>query len=147
MFPPLAFVVAAHAVTFPVDRLAGPAGVVELDGHPTVVNLWASWCAPCLRELPLLDELAARLGGDARVVAVSVDTSWGPASGVVARLGLRLPVAHDPTASLPRQLRSPGLPVTYVLDPTREIRQTVAHVLDAAGITTLEAQVRAVGPP
>lgn len=138
----LALVAAALAAPFPVAQLGGPTGVVALDGHTAVVNLWASWCAPCLRELPLLDQLAARLDGSARVVAVSVDTTWGPASGVVARLGLRLPVAHDPTAALPRQLQSPGLPVTYVLDAQREVRRTIAHALDADDIADLEAYVR-----
>ena len=42
-------------------------------GEPVLLNLWATWCVPCVVEMPLLDELAADLEGDVRVVTVSVD--------------------------------------------------------------------------
>lgn len=51
-------------------------------GKPTLVNLWASWCAPCVKELPTLDQLA-RTGG-IKVLAVSQDS--GPHASVVAFL-------------------------------------------------------------
>jgi len=42
-------------------------------GTPTLVNLWATWCAPCVLEMPMLDELAATSEGQLRVIAVSQD--------------------------------------------------------------------------
>ncbi|MCB2066011.1 MAG: TlpA family protein disulfide reductase [Erythrobacter sp.] len=42
-------------------------------GEPVLLNLWATWCAPCVAEMPLLDDLAADLDGQVRVVTVSVD--------------------------------------------------------------------------
>lgn len=42
-------------------------------GTPVLLNLWATWCAPCIREMPLLDELAGEMGDDLRVITVSMD--------------------------------------------------------------------------
>ena len=50
-----------------------PATLGSFRGHPVLVNLWATWCAPCVKELPTLDALAAQETGKMAVVAVSMD--------------------------------------------------------------------------
>ena len=50
-----------------------PATLTSFRGHPVLVNLWATWCAPCVKELPALDALAANSTGRMAVVAVSQD--------------------------------------------------------------------------
>ncbi len=139
----------AHAATaaFPASQLTGPTGTTALLGKPAVVNFWASWCAPCLEELPLFDQLSTRLSGVAPVVAVSVDTAWGPASGVIARLGLKLPLAHDPKGLLPRALSAPSLPATYVIDAQGQVHSTLFRAITAADVGSIEAQVRALVSP
>lgn len=47
--------------------------LAETKGKPVLLNLWATWCAPCVVEMPLLDELAAELGNSVRVLTVSED--------------------------------------------------------------------------
>src|SRR3954470_17213999 len=59
-----------------------PAKLDDFKGKPVLVNLWATWCAPCVKELPTLDKLAA--GGAIQVLAVSQDS--GPHPSVVAFL-------------------------------------------------------------
>jgi thiol-disulfide isomerase/thioredoxin len=59
-----------------------PAHIADFAGKPVLVNLWATWCAPCVKELPTLDELARR--GAVQVIAVSQDD--GPHASVVAFL-------------------------------------------------------------
>ncbi|TKT75267.1 TlpA disulfide reductase family protein [Aquamicrobium sp. LC103] len=52
-----------------------PMTIADLSGRTVLVNLWATWCAPCREEMPALDELQAEMGGDKfEVVAVNVDT-------------------------------------------------------------------------
>lgn len=60
--------------------------LAELSGKPVLLNLWATWCAPCVKELPTLDRLAAsqEKAGAVQVVAVSQDT--GPHASVQAFL-------------------------------------------------------------
>ena len=61
----------------PALELRDPAGQTlntsALQGKPVLVNLWATWCAPCVVEMPMLDDLADNLGGDMRVLTVSQD--------------------------------------------------------------------------
>jgi thiol-disulfide isomerase/thioredoxin len=61
----------------PAVTLADPAGttfaLAEAKGKPALLNLWATWCVPCVAEMPLLDELAAELGDRVRVLTVSED--------------------------------------------------------------------------
>ena len=61
----------------PAIALTDPAGralnLGALQGRPVLVNLWATWCAPCVKEMPLLDELASDYDGALRVVTISQD--------------------------------------------------------------------------
>ena len=63
--------------TMPAVELVDPAGAKlatgDLKGKPALVNLWATWCVPCIAEMPMLDELAGELGDGVRVVTVSQD--------------------------------------------------------------------------
>lgn len=62
--------------SIPEVTVADPSGeelVLSDLGEPVLLNLWATWCAPCVVEMPLLDELAADLEGEVRVVTVSED--------------------------------------------------------------------------
>jgi len=76
-----------------------PAKIADFKGKPVLVNLWATWCAPCVKELPTLDKLAA--SGAIDVLAVSQDS--GPHPSVVAfmssqRLGALKPYQDDKMA-------------------------------------------------
>ena len=61
----------------PAANVRDPAGGVlnlgALQGTPVLLNLWATWCAPCVKEMPLLDALAGDFGEDLHVVTVSQD--------------------------------------------------------------------------
>jgi len=74
----------------------------DFAGKPTLVNLWATWCAPCVKELPTLDRLAAADAGKLNVVAVSQD--MGPQPSVEAFLRSHkiatLEAYHDPKMAL-----------------------------------------------
>lgn len=88
-------------------------------GKVLLVNLWATWCAPCVEEMPDLDRLQATLGGaDFQVLAVSSDR--GGAKQVQPfydRLGLKnLPVYLDPKTELTRALGTKGLPTSILID-------------------------------
>ncbi len=62
----------APEVTFE-DPQGQPVTLADFQGHPVLVNLWATWCAPCIVEMPSLDALAAREGEALQVLALSQD--------------------------------------------------------------------------
>lgn len=67
----------------PAVELVDPSGTTlasaELMGQPVLLNLWATWCAPCVTEMPLLDEMAAEIGDSVRVITVSEDMNGAEA--------------------------------------------------------------------
>ena len=71
----------APAIVFN-DPSGKPVKLADFIGRPVLVNLWASWCAPCVKELPTLDHLA----GSGRVEIIAVSQDSGPHASVVAFL-------------------------------------------------------------
>ncbi|MFQ5467096.1 MAG: TlpA disulfide reductase family protein [Kiloniellaceae bacterium] len=91
----------------------------DFRGQVVLLNFWATWCAPCVREMPALDRLQAALGGDGlAVVAASIDRGGRPVVEAFAkRLKLtRLGLYLDPKSAMARALGLSGLPTTYLID-------------------------------
>ncbi len=100
------------------DPDGGDISLADFRGTPVLVNLWASWCAPCVKELPTLDRLALARDGELGVVAVSQD--MGSQSSVRAFLGTRkianLGAYHDPEMALTDALSVQIMPTTVLYD-------------------------------
>ncbi len=122
-----AFLVDATPSPAPEVRFTGPDGqplaLADLKGRTVLVNLWATWCAPCKAEMPALDRLQAKLGGpDFAVVAVNLDTRnperahrWLTENGI-ANLAYYADAAGRVLPALQKRGPIEGLPTTLVLD-------------------------------
>jgi thiol-disulfide isomerase/thioredoxin len=89
------------------------------DGEVMVLNLWATWCAPCMHEMPTLGELQRRYEGRIRVIPVSVDTEArrAEALGELAELSDNsLPFFIDITRGVLFDVQAPGVPITIIYD-------------------------------
>lgn len=94
-----------------------------LVGRPTLINLWASWCGPCREEMPLLQAEFERRGGDVTFVGVDTKDGSEQAAAFLASIEVTYPQLSDPDAGLLGDLRSPGLPVTVILDAEGAVSQ------------------------
>jgi thiol-disulfide isomerase/thioredoxin len=88
-------------------------------GEVIVLNLWATWCAPCVEEMPTLGAVQRRFGDRLRVVTVSVDAEGqrARAQEQLAELsGGSLPFLLDITRGILFDVQAPGMPVTIIYD-------------------------------
>jgi thiol-disulfide isomerase/thioredoxin len=93
--------------------------LADFEGSVVLLNIWATWCAPCRREMPTLDRLQATLGGpDFQVVALSIDRQGLSAvQAFYDELGLEtLGIYVDETGGAQRALSVLGIPTTLLLD-------------------------------
>lgn len=107
----------------PDFAFAGPGGEAmgpaDLRGKVVLLNLWATWCAPCVEEMPALDRLQARLGGDGfEVVALSLDRGGREqVEPFFDKLGIgSLAVYLDTGGASMKALSPRGLPTSILLD-------------------------------
>jgi thiol-disulfide isomerase/thioredoxin len=117
-----AFVKKASAEPLPeaVFEKAGaePVTLASFKGRVVLLNLWATWCIPCRREMPALDRLQSALGGpDFEVVALSVDRAGAAASEKFLKANgvSKLALYVDPTARLANTFKAIGLPTTLLI--------------------------------
>ena len=105
-------------------------------GRPAVVNLWASWCAPCRRELPALNTYAQR--GTVLVIGVATEDRRGGTGAIIDEFGLGFPTLFDREGRLLKAIGSVPLPVTLFLTADGTIAYTHrAGALDTAGFERL----------
>jgi len=93
-------------------------GLADFRGKVVLLNIWATWCGPCRREMPSLDRLQGMLGGsDFEVVALSIDrTGLDAVRKFYADVGLRnLSIYVDGSGKATRELATVGVPATLLI--------------------------------
>lgn len=108
-----------------VDRLDGKSlAVSSLRGKVVLLDVWASWCGPCTKELPMLDAIAGRLRKrGVEVLAVSVDQDRENVDKFLADHPHRnLTVAHDPKGAIADTFQPEKMPTSYVIDRAGIVR-------------------------
>ena len=90
----------------------------EPQGKLVLVNLWATWCEPCLREMPSLERLQSRLGERIAVLAVSEDRGGNKTvEPFIAKLGLKsVKIYIDPKSEVGHAFGVRGLPTSFLID-------------------------------
>ena len=105
------------------DADGKPRTLADFKGRTVLLNLWATWCVPCRKEMPSLDALQAKLGGeDFQVVAVNVDTrNLDKPKACLQEVGVsRLGYFADPSMKIFQDLKAAGkafgMPTTLLID-------------------------------
>lgn len=116
--------------TLPPLADLGPTGGLELpatDGEPMVVNFWASWCAPCVNEMPMLQQVADDLG--ITVVGVDYIDQTDKAVALAARLDIRYVLVRDDEGSFGQAVGLFGTPTTLLVDGDGVVRRRLTGEL------------------
>lgn len=123
------------------DSQHQPVALADFTGKPLLVNYFAPWCAPCLRELPLLEALAQE--GEIAVVMVNYDPTTPAELGELAgQYHIRVPLlVPRQEASLPFP-RPAGLPTSYLLDGKGNLQQTLVGELTPSRVEALRASLK-----
>jgi len=100
-----------------VDPDGNRASLADFSGKLVVLNLWATWCAPCLREMPALDRMQMRLGKDVVVLAISEDRGGGKVvEPFIEKFGLKSVKFYlDPKSRAEQAFKIQGLPTSFVI--------------------------------
>jgi cytochrome c biogenesis protein CcmG, thiol:disulfide interchange protein DsbE len=112
----------------------------ELRGHPVVLNAWASWCAPCRDELPLMARAAGRFGRRVAFLGADVDDSASDAHALMAGDHLSYPSYRVSASTLRRLTPIVGFPTTIYLD--RRGRVVFTHQGQYSSFAELAGDVR-----
>lgn len=118
-FQPAAEARPAPAISF-ADGKGKSLTLADFRGKVVVLNLWATWCTPCVAEMPMLDRLQQQLGDEGvEVLALSVDRGGSKAvEEFYQRTGVKhLGIYVDPSMRVTTDIRAPGLPTTLIIDP------------------------------
>ena len=97
-----------------------PLSLKQYEGKWVLLNFWATWCAPCRKEMPMLSELQSEFGGDDfEVVTIATGRNPPPAmKSFFEEIGVdNLPLHRDPKSGLAREMSVLGLPITVILNP------------------------------
>ncbi|MGC4876957.1 TlpA family protein disulfide reductase [Micromonospora sp. DT43] len=108
---------------------------------PAVINVWASWCGPCRKELPAFQRLSERAAGRLQVVGVNTRDSRGGAQSIGEDFGVRFPILVDQGDALQRELKRNAFPLTLFVAADGQVRHIDATgALDDAQLAKLVRQ-------
>ena len=125
-------------------------GIDDYQGEVVLLNIWATWCAPCRIEMPSMQRLEKTLGPRGlRNVAVSID-----APGMEARitefakeLGLSFEILHDALGAIRVKYQSTGVPETFVIGRDGRIRRRIIGVHDWSSTANIAFLERLLAEP
>lgn len=109
--------VAAIAPDFELQSLSGESVTLSsLRGRPVIVNFWATWCAPCILEMPNLEKYYQRYSREFEILAVNAGESEDDVRRFVEKIGVTFPILLDPQIETQALYRVRGLPTTFILN-------------------------------
>lgn len=133
------------APDFVYDAGGGTQRLSELAGHVVIVHFWASWCKPCLEEMPLFNRLREKYGPGVAVVTLPWHEPVSDARNRAQEEGWNVPVASDVSGEAVRGYGIEEVPTTVILTPDRTV--VYVSVGEASWEELAGATSRAIGLP
>ena len=112
-----------------IDAEGKTRSLEEFKGKVIFLNFWATWCPPCIAEMPSIDKLHEEMGDEVAFVMLSFDDDFEKAKAFDKRKGYDLPI-YAPASDLPAMYQSSSLPTTYVIDSRGNLALTHKGMAD-----------------
>jgi len=97
--------------------------LADYRGKVVLLNFWASWCPPCLREMPSMERLRIRMAGrPLAIVALDSAETADEVNGFLSKMKLGFPILLDPDGSNTKRWKVFALPTTFLLDASGRVR-------------------------
>lgn len=105
------------------DLTGAPKTLADYRGKVVLLNFWASWCPPCLREMPSMERLRMKMTGRPLAI-VALDSAETPAevNAYLSRMKLGFPILLDPDGSNTKRWKVFALPTSFLLDAEGRVR-------------------------
>ena len=124
---------AAPAFTLPnLQEGQGAVSLASYRGTPVLVNFWATWCTPCVQEMPMLEAAHQRFGSKVQFIGIDRQDYRPDALAFVQRTHVTYPSASDPDATLDGSYRLRGMPTSVFIDARGRVVQRVTGPLTRA---------------
>ena len=120
---PVALPAAGRLTELSADQFEGV--LVGLRGTPVIVNVWASWCAPCRTETPLLERAWRAHGDEVIIIGVASKDIASSARAFMDEFDVSFPNIFDSSGEIRARLGLRGFPTTYVFGADGELRTTI----------------------
>lgn len=124
------------------DLSGKPVSLASLAGKVVVIDFWATWCAPCKEELPVLQKLHKKYGSQGlAIVGISVDKDAGNLPDFLKKLAVTFPIVHDANHTVTGRYAPPRMPSSYIVD-RKGIVKYVHGGFRADDAATFEKQIQ-----
>ncbi len=126
----------------PIDLYTADGSRLTLEtlrGKAVLVNFWATWCEPCVREMPSLQRLRDQLQPKLEVLGVNFKERPGKIKAFVDKASIRFPIVLDTDGAVAKAWGARIFPTTYVVDPTGIIRRDLVGGADWTSLTVANA--------
>ena len=112
----------------------------DLAGTPAVINFWASWCAPCVVEMPAFEAVHRELGPRVAFLGINVGDEPAAARELAERTGVAYPLAADPDSAIFQAFGGIGMPTTVLVDRDGTIQTMISSRLRGQDLRGLIAE-------
>lgn len=113
---------ASPAPNFDIKTTQLKSSLQDLQGKVVYVDFWASWCKPCRKSFPWMNNMQAKYPDNLQVIAINLDAEPELAAAFLDKVPANMPIVYDPQGNIAKAYKLLGMPSSYLIDKKGNIR-------------------------